>query len=67
MKNDRRAINFEIFVLDILSCKGAITKLDLFWQNAFSSYLNPTSCFKFGMPVLRFVHIQSKGHKGSGK
>lgn len=25
MKNDRCAINFEIFLLDILSCKGALT------------------------------------------
>ena len=27
MKNDRCAINFEIFLLDILSCKGAIKKV----------------------------------------
>ena len=27
MKNDRCAINFEIFLLDILSCKGAFTSL----------------------------------------
>ena len=25
MKNDRCAINFKIFLLDILSCKGALT------------------------------------------
>ena len=45
MKNDRCAINLEIFLLDILSYKGAITECLFDWLN-FNSLNFDFSCIK---------------------